>query len=586
MSDGAVWMRLWIDGRDSLAPRLRDLRVDERLGRPTRAELEFTFDEDVWVDPSELLGVTVAVGWGDGQDEHHAAGVFVEVEGRRDADGAQRFVAAMVHRFGLLDRGRTCRVFVDVTLEDVLHRVLRERGWSEGVDYRIEFGEQRTPRPLLVQYHESDMVFLDRVLAEQGGAYRFDISEEPEPVIFIDGSSEAPRVVERAISMASQVGAGLDDDQGVIESATRSHRSRLQEVRRRDHRFESPLDPVEAADAVDVPGSMGTDFLYIDEGLSSEEVARLAGRRLDAAHADGEVCMFKTMAPSLFAGGLFDVEDHRHGGDYLGGYLAIAVEHRVVATRFGEAGGADDRIASYRNVCEAIPIERKMGFPWGATSADAGPRIHGVQTAVVVGDRDGELNVDRFGRVQVRFRWQTEGEEHPAPWVRIAHPWAGRGHGMIALPRVGHEVLLAFVDGDPDRPVVVGSLFNGESLVPETLPDEASRMVIRSQSLGGDRSLYNELHLDDRTGDERLYLRAARDLLVEVLQDATSLVERDARVEVKGARSATVGKDELVEARGIELVAENGITLRCGGSTIEISPSGITIKGTVIRLNC
>lgn len=586
MSDAPVWMSLWIEGRDSAAPRMWDLRVEEALGRPTLADLEFAFDEDPEVDPAALLGVSATVGWGDGQDECYRAGVLVAVETRSDADGGTRFVASMVHRLGLLARGRACRVFTDATLEDVVHRVMRERGWSEGRDYRIDFGEQRPPRPLVVQYHESDLDFLSRMLAEQGGSYRFDVTIEEEPVVFIDGPSEPPRISDRSISMAFEVGPGLDDGEGLIESAVRAHRTRLRECRRRDHRFESPLEAIEAAANHDMTGAFGSDFLYLDEDLPRDEVERAAMRDLRSDQADGETCTFETIATALVAGGAFEVEDHRHGGDFSGFYRAVAVRHRVVATRFGAAAGAEDRIARYRNVCDAVLADREIGFPRVAGVGGGAPRIHGLQTAVVVGERDGDLNVDRHGRIQVRFRWQTEDENHPAPWVRIAHPWAGRGYGMIALPRVGHEVLLAFVDGDPDRPVVVGSLFNGESLVPEPLPDESSRMVIRSRSLADEAQRFNEIHLDDRAGGERLYLRAARDLRVEALQDATSLVERDVRIEVKGARSATVGEDEVVEARSIELVAETAITLRCGGSTIEISPAGIAINAPVIRLNC
>jgi type VI secretion system secreted protein VgrG len=584
--DQPASMSLEIEGHAGSRPRLSSAWIEEALGRPTEATFDFAFDAEVSIDPADLLGRAATIRWTNGGLERAATGVVVAIKERAGVDGGLAFTARLVHRLATLERGRWCRVFTDADLPAIVRRVLTERGFNEDPDFRLALGEVHAKRPLVVQYHESDLAFLARVLAEQGASFRIDGEVEQETVVFIDARSEPPRLPRAALRLAAQLGLGPED--GQVETASLSQASRLESVRLRDHRFRSPTDRAEARKGSEAKGAVGEEYLYLDEDLPQAEIESLAARRLEAAHGDGEVYRFDTIAPSLAAGASFEVEDHRHGGAYSATYLAVSVSHGLVAIE--SPGGSDDRVVRYENRCVAV----RSGTPWRPPPAPEAPRIHGLQAAIVVGDRDGDLNVDEHGRIQLRFRWQVEKADHPAPWVRIAHPWAGRGFGMIALPRVGHEVLLAFLDGDPDRPVVVGSLFNGESVPPETLPAHASRMVIRSKSLGKDDSVYNELHLEDRAGEELVYLRAARDMLSEVVRDQTTLVARDATLEVKrhessrikGDRKASIVAKDSVEAREIELVASTSITLRCGGSTITITPTGVDIKAPIIKLNC
>lgn len=585
-SDQPASMNLEIDGHADSRPRLSAARIEETLGRPTEATFDFAFDEEVSIDPADLLGLVATIHWESGGVGRAATGVLVAVKERPGVGGSLAFTARLAHPLARLEAGRWSRVFTDADLPAIIRRVLEERGWTEDRDFRLAFRDRHAERPLVVQYHESDLAFLSRVLAEHGASYRIDGEVEQETVVFIDAGSDPPRSPADPLRLASQLGLG--PEAGQVATASLTQASRLESVRLRDHRFRSPNDRVEASTASEANGAIGEEYLYLDEDLPQAEIESTAARRLEAAHGDGEVYEFDTISPSLASGTSFEVEDHRHGGAYSATYFAVSVSHGLVAVEF--PGGSDDRVARYENRCVAV----RSTTPWRPPPASRAPRIHGLQAAVVVGDRDGDLNVDEHGRIQVRFRWQVEKADHPAPWIRIAHPWAGRGFGMIALPRVGHEVLLAFLDGDPDRPVVVGSLFNGESTPPEALPNHASRMVIRSKSLGKDDSLYNELHLEDRAGEELVYLRAARDMLAEVVRDQTTLVERDARLEVKrnesseikGDRKASVvGRDSL-EAREIELVASTSITLRCGGSTITITPSGVDIEAPIVKLNC
>jgi type VI secretion system secreted protein VgrG len=228
------------------------------------------------------------------------------------------------------------------------------------------------------------------------------------------------------------------------------------------------------------------------------------------------------------------------------------------------------------------------------------PVIHGAQTATVVGAAGKEIDVDKHGRVIVQFHWDREGKRDPQSScrVRVAQNWAGKGWGLVAHPRIGQEVLVEFLDGDPDRPIVTGRVYNAEQVPPYALPSHDTQSGLKSRSSpGGSSSSFNELRFEDRKGSEEVFLQAEKDLTILVKNSETVTLQ-------KGHRSVTLeqGNDDLAVQKGdisvsapagvhttgaVDIVvdARSSIRLRCGASTIELTPALIKINAPLVKIN-
>jgi type VI secretion system secreted protein VgrG len=237
--------------------------------------------------------------------------------------------------------------------------------------------------------------------------------------------------------------------------------------------------------------------------------------------------------------------------------------------------------AGYRNALSLIPVART----WRNPAPRPRTALPGVQSAIVTGPQGEEVHCDEYGRIRLRFLWDRKGErdDRSSCWVRVAQPWAGKGRGFWALPRIGDEVLVAFVDGDADRPVVIGSLYNAEADPPFPLPANATQTgILTRSSKGGARSNANMLRFEDKKGSEEVALTAERDLTVDVERDATETVKRN--------RSATVAEgDDTLEVRQgdisvkaaagtITLEAAQRITLKVGSTEVVLDQMSVSIK--------
>lgn len=510
---------------------------------------------------ASLVGRQAVLDWRVGGISRRVHGIVENASREGERDGRAMLELVILHRVATLGRNLACRVFGKASLPEAIRRVMSENGLAEGTDFEIAFGESHPPRPHLVQYHESDLAFLARILREEGACFRLDPSRMGNPIVFIDGGSAMP-VSEPSSIPLRPVGGGIGNGEHASHLSIRSAATAAS-VRLRDYGFEAPRDERTHRRSADGQGTDPERFEFIDAALESDVVQEKARRRLEAEVAQGPRLEGSTNLPTPvpgFVAGFADLPEAERAREQK--HVFVEVVHR------GESAG------TYANHFEAASIEPAFRL---ATAGD-GPRIRGIQTAWVAGPegREGHPHCDEHGRVRLRFHWQDDFDLERAPWARVAQTLAGPGWGFTALPRVGNEVLVAFADGDPERPVVIGSLHNGVSVPPQKLPDHAARTTIRSRSLDGG-SGHNEIVLDDTAGAERISIRAEKDREV--------LVQRDDRLEIKGGRTVrTTGKD-LAEAAEIELSATRSITLRCGGSTIEITPSAISIDAPIVKLN-
>ncbi len=225
------------------------------------------------------------------------------------------------------------------------------------------------------------------------------------------------------------------------------------------------------------------------------------------------------------------------------------------------------------------------------------PQVRGLQTAIVTGNEDGEIYLDKHGRIKVQFHWDRQGkyDANSSCWIRVAHASAGNGWGSIFHPRVGQEVIVDFVNGDPDQPIVTGSLYNGTQETPYKLPDQASQSGYKSRSVQKEGNNYNELRFEDKPGDEHVYLHAEK-LFQMVVEDCADIsiennkkekVTNELRQEVGKSADLKVGENQSLDVgKALSINAGKSIEIKVGGASIQMSSSGeINIKGNKISIN-
>jgi type VI secretion system secreted protein VgrG len=314
----------------------------------------------------------------------------------------------------------------------------------------------------------------------------------------------------------------------------------------------------------------------------------------------------------LSSGHKFILERHFNAD---GKYLITLIGHSASLNSQFLSGGVDE--FSYSNTFTSIPAD----IPFRPLRVTPRPRIDGCQTAVVVGPAGEEIFTDKYGRVKVQFHWDRSGKNDAdsSCWVRVATPWAGKQWGMIHIPRVGQEVVIDFLEGDPDRPVIVGSVYNAEMMPPYTLPANRTQSGIKSRSsASGGPDNFNELRFEDKKGSEQLFVHAEKDSTFETEHDRSEWVGHDETVKVDNNRTRNVGADEKITigsnqtesvskerkidvgtddtlkvGKKILIDAGDEITIQTGASkivmkkdgTIEISGVQITVKGSATLEN-
>jgi type VI secretion system secreted protein VgrG len=320
---------------------------------------------------------------------------------------------------------------------------------------------------------------------------------------------------------------------------------------------------------------------------------------------------------AFIPGYVFQLTDHFRG-DFNRSYLLTEVRHEA---RSNIRGGGYE--ASYSNTFTCIPKE----VPCRPPCVTRKPSVQGAQTAIVVGPKGEEIWTDKYGRVKVQFHWDREGrrDENSSCWVRVAQNWAGKRWGAIFIPRIGQEVIVEFLEGDPDQPIITGRVYNAEQMPPYELPREQTKSTIKSNSSKGGGG-FNEVRFEDAKGKEQLFIHAERDMDIRVKNDRRewigkdrhlivkadqrTLVEADKHGHVKGdhaeqidgemslhvggKRHEKVGTVDATEAgqeihlkAGMKVIIEAGmqLSLKGPGGFIDIGPAGITIQGTLVRIN-
>jgi len=528
------------------------------------------------------------------------------------------------------------RIFQHLTVPQIIARVLRDHGIQADA-YRFQLNTDYPQRDYCTQYDETDLHFIQRLCEEEGIHYHFEHSTDNHLLVFGDDQTGFPKLTRPTAYIQD---SGLVADEPVIKRFAMRVETRPSRVTRRDYDFEKPHLLMEAAHKTEQPAEDDQQPIPLPDledydypGLFSERARgkHLARRSLERHRSDYRLAEGKSDVPTLISGHFLTLSEHPRA-DWNDLWLITSIQHQGKQPQVLEESVTSDVKASdgftqgYRNQFTATPWD----VPFRPQLNHRKPTVLGSQTAVVTGPQGEEIHCDPYGRIKVQFHWDRDGlgNDQTSCWLRVSSSWAGNSYGGIAIPRIGMEVLITFLEGDPDQPLVTGCLYHKTHPVPYELPAHKTRSVFKSLSTapGGGGDGYNELRIEDKKGEEQIYLHAERDWDENIEHDQTIRVgnERhdrveansytelmaeehhtthgDRKTEIKADDHLTVGtsqhiklgKAQLTKAgreihlkAGQKMVIEAGseLTLSAGGSFIRIDASGVTFKGASIKLN-
>jgi type VI secretion system secreted protein VgrG len=468
-----------------------------------------------------------------------------------------------------------CRVFQDKRVPDLIKELFREHGFS---DFKDKLCESYPPRRYCVQYRESDLQFVKRLMEQEGIYFYFEYEQGAHHLVLVDGISGHFVLPNGYAHLPYRSLAHRDHREEHIAHWQFTQRARSGRVTFKTFDFKKPSANLEVRALRNAGHAHGKLEMYDFAGdyFDTTNGERLARIRTAALQAEYEQCHGETNARGLAVGGLFTLEDHPRP-DQNREYLVVKATHRLHGDSYLSHGGSGG-VPVYR--CHFHALDSKTAYR--APLNTPKPQMPGPETATVVGLQGQEIWTDAHGRIKVQFHWDREGQlnEHSSCWIRVSQPWAGKGWGTVAIPRVGQEVVVDFLQGDPDRPLVTGRVFNALQPPPYGLPQAAHMMGFRSNSTpGGDG--YCEMVIHDQKGAEKIILHSQKDMETTVQNNDTQTVKANRNITVEGKHEEHVKGEITVTSteQRIVLSAATELVLQVGKSRIVLRDGTVDISG-------
>ncbi len=592
----------------------------EAISQPYRFDLELV-SERPDLDLESLLHCPAFLAFApDGSGVH---GLVHQAAQGESGKRLTRYRLTLVPQLAYLAHRTNQRIFQHLTVPQIIAQVLEEHGIQADA-YRFGLGPVvYPPREYCVQYDETDLHFIQRLCEEEGIHYHFQHGASGHVLVFGDDQTVFPRLA----ATAYQQDSGLVADQPVIKRFGLRLETRTSRVTRRDYDFEKPRLTMEAAFHSEFQPDL-EDYDYPGRFTERARGKHLSQRALERHRHDYELAEGESDQPRLVSGHFLPLTEHPRS-DWNQLWLLTEVLHEGKQPQVLEesvtshVGSGDGFVQGYRNRFSATP----WAIPFRPALRHPKPKVLGSQTAVITGPAGEEIHCDEYGRVKIQFHWDREAQadDKTSCWLRVSSSWAGDRYGGIAIPRVGMEVLVTFLEGDPDQPLVTGCLYHKEHQVPYDLPANKTRTVFKTLSSPGGGG-YNELRIEDRKGAEQIYLHAQRDWDENIEHDqkirvgherhdtveANSYSEfraeehrtthADRKTEIRANDHLTVGNSQhlkigtgqFIEAgneihyyAGSKVVIDAGMELTAsgGGSFLKLDPSGVTLSGATIKMN-
>ena len=508
------------------------------------------------------------------------------------------------------------RIFQHKSASEIISVLLSEMGIQE---YAFSLTRELPTREFCVQYRETDLAFLQRLAAEEGLVYSFEHTPGKHTLLFSDSSELLPKL-DAPIPYNALSGGVIDEP--YISGVEKRTQSAPSEVSLKDYSFKKPTYRFSQT-------QQGTEMAYQREGYQhfdapgrykDDESGKAFRRaRLDYLRRDAHTASGHSNQPLIRAGVRFALQDHLTQ-EMNRDWLVVSVTRKGEQPQALEESGGDGA-TTYHNQFTLIPAT----MTWQATPQPK-PQVDGPMIALVVGPEGEEIYCDEHGRVKLHFPWDrySSGDEHSSCWVRVSQGWAGAQYGMMALPRIGHEVIVSFLNGDPDQPIVTGRTYHATNTAPYALPEHKTKTVWRSETHQGQG--FNELSFEDQAESEKVYLHAQKDFEADVLNDHTTQIQHDKHLTVdndsftqiknnhhltvEGESRNKIAKDQTLMVDGsvhikagklwvneagreihikagqkIVIEAGSELTVKAGGSFVKVDASGVSSVGPAINLN-
>jgi type VI secretion system secreted protein VgrG len=594
------------------------LEAVETLGRPFLYNLDVSSSKTT-SELMNLLGskVTVTFKTSESDTTRYFNGMLTRIVYAGLVGGASRYHLELRPWIWLLTRIHDCKIFQNMAPFDIITQVCRDAGFSDFADKRQNQAGS-TVLDYCVQYRESSLDFVTRLMEQYGIYYYFEHTDSKHTLNFADDPNSHTALAD-PIQYQRQMTELRTVEDHVWEYAA-DLRVQPGTYTSRDYNFTTPSADLTAKSMKQGTHEYGSSEIYDYPGLydtaangqklTDVRIQEIAARRqmfTGSTNARGLLCGCRFTLCAAVNNPLKQVVDESLYAEYL--VIGTITHFGMGESKSGSAGELTD---SYNCAFQAIP----GATPFRLERQTALPLIRGPQTAKIVGPSGQEIYTDQYGRVKVQFYWDRVNppDETASCWIRVSQTWAGAGWGSMIIPRIGQEVIVDFLEGNPDRPIITGCVYNANNTVPYPLPDNATRSTIKSNSsLGGGGS--NELRFEDKKGSEEVMFHAQYDYnkfvlhneTVTITQDHTTTVQQGKRAITvsqgdntltvsQGNKSVTVstGNDSLtvssgnhsitVSAGSSSITAGQSITLTVGGNSITIDTSGVTISATQVSV--
>lgn len=525
-------------GKDKLL--VRSFAGEEHLSGLFQYRLELLSEYDS-LDFSQIVGksvtLTLSLPGGSSQYVNGIVGRFVQ---GGQTDRMTYYYADLHPWLWMLTMSMNCKIFQNVTAPDIIQKVFSDLGFT---DYRNSLTATYQTREYCVQYNETAFAFVSRLMEEEGIFYFFEHSASKHTLVLADDVSAYLTAPGVATVKWRPVSKGEREEINAITHCALEQQLTSGQFKTTDYNFEMPQTSLlVTASGSDTSRSI---FEYPGNYSKQDPGETVANTRLAEMEAMGKTLTGTSTCRAFHCGCKFTLQDH-YRSDVNGDYVLRSITHH------GEDGHYSNRFVAFPSATTFRPPRHTPR-----------PKIVGSQTALVTGKSGEEIWTDKYGRIKVKFHWDQADakDETSSCWIRVAQGWAGKQWGSMFLPRVGQEVVVSFLDGDPDRPLVTGSVYNAEQTTPYTLPDDQTKSTIKSNSSKGGEG-FNELRFEDKKGSEEVFLQAQKDLTVSVLNNETRTI--------KQSRTTIIQE------------ADEALTVEKGNRTVKVNTGNETheVKGT------
>ncbi|QHQ14500.1 type VI secretion system tip protein VgrG [Pectobacterium parmentieri] len=592
-----------------------DFRLDEGLNRPFSLSLSLASvlpDVDfgaVLDQPCELMI------WYEGELKRRISGIISGFTQGDTGFRRTRYQAEVRPELWRLGLRTNARIFQAQKPDAIIGTLLEEAGIT---DYAFSLRHDHAPREYCVQYRESDLAFVTRLAAEEGLYFFHEFEEGKHRVVFADDAGALAKGPELFFNLAAQ---GLSEGE-YIRRFHYAERVSTAEVELKDYSFKTPaygLSHKKMSSELDHQRENYQHYDYPGRYKQDPSGKAFSNYRLDALRSGAVTSEGESNCAGLMPGNTFTLTEHPNA-TLNTVWQTVSVMHIGQQSQAleEESGGEPTTMSNSFAVISAKKNWRAV-MPYK-------PMVDGPQIARVVGPAGEEIYCDKYGRIKLQFPWDRYGanNDQSSCWVRVSQGWAGGQYGLIAIPRIGHEVIVSFLEGDPDQPIVTGRTFHATNPAPYPLPANKTRTTLRSKTHKGKG--FNELSFEDATDNEEIFLHAQKNMAVRVLNSKDervdynrttsighdealvvandrkitvegnqdhkitgnnlSLTEGDRGIQVKGDLAQKISGVFSVDSNG-DLTLQSGskLTLRVGGSFVVIHAGGVDIKGPAINLN-